>query len=133
MIFLLLGHKRNKNIRIVSPQTYGSDTWGNCYHQEDLRKERKNWYFTDWHSGGEYYDDTFVKTKCPVLLETTDPDEILRFIDDTFRNKKLQNDTELTELLRKALNDIETIYKDWLEIERWTIGIVERRNQHDEK
>ena len=133
MIFLLLGYKKIKNIRIVSPETYGSGTWGCFSHQEDLRKERKNWYFTDWYSGGENGNETFTKTKCPVLLETTNPDEILRFIDDTFRNKKLQNDTELTELLRKALDDIETIYKDWIDIQRWTIGIAERRNQNDEE
>ena len=121
MTFLLVGTKKSKDLKIICPDTYGLETMGNSSHQEDLRKKGKTWYYTDWHSGGEHLDDTYFETKCPVLLETTDPDEIIRYIDKHYRNNKVQNDTNLTKMLQKALDEIEQIYKDWIEWERWVL------------
>ena len=131
MTFLLVGTKKSKNLEVISPDTYGIETFGNGYHQEDLKKIGKTWYYTEWSNGGEHLDDTYFETKCPVLLETTDPDEIIRYIDKNYRNNKVSKDTNLINMLRKALDDIEKIYKDWIDWERWVLiqkGKIDGKN-----
>lgn len=118
MRFLLTGNK--KHLSVLSPDTYGVETWGSS-SQDSLKKMRKNWYFTNWTSGGIWGKDTYTKAKCPVLLETKDPDKIILYIHKHFRDKTKMNDKKLTEMLESVLNDIEAIYQDWLSLERWCL------------
>jgi hypothetical protein len=121
MTFLLVGTKKSKDLEIISPDTYGIPTFGDGYHQEDLKKKGKTWYYTEWNNGGEYLDDTYFEVKCPVLLETTDPDQIIAYIDKNFRQKRVHNDTNLTAMFKKALDEIEKIQHDWVEWNRWVL------------
>ena len=122
MTYLLVGYKNKPDyLRVYSPETYGSATWGNGWSQDSLEKKRKNWYFTSWTNGGEHEDDTYDEVKAHVLVETTDPDEILRWLDAAYRNKNVTDDIRLKEIMKNILGQIEEIFKDWLDIERWML------------
>ena len=124
MTFLITGsvretikHKRNY-LCIYCPEIYGADSWG-MNAQEDLVKARKNWYFTYWRGGGEYCEDYYEKNKAKVLLETTNADEVIRWVDKKLRDRV--SGEVLTEILQSVLNDLENIFHKWLAVERWVL------------
>ena len=77
MTFLLVSYKGS--FQLLSPSTYGLDTWGSN-HQIYLEKKFKYWYLCTWIYGGDYNDDYYDEVKLNVVLETFNVDELLRFI-----------------------------------------------------
>ena len=109
-----LVYKEGKNGKFIGCSNYPSCN----YVQKEPKKEL---VFTSWTNGGEHEDDTYDEVKAHVLVETTDPDEILRWLDAAYRNKNVTDDIRLKEIMKNILGQIEEIFKDWLDIERWML------------
>lgn len=77
---LLLVKKGKKQYELLSPETYGMSTWGSGSYQTGLKKKQKFWYIESWSYGGEWLDDELDETKLNVVKETSDIDEIIRYL-----------------------------------------------------
>ena len=85
---LLLVKYSKYDYYLLSPDTYGMESWG-TNSQTSLEKKRKYWYICDWRAGNSFVDDHESKFKINVVLETTDIDEILKYL--TEHNSKCHN------------------------------------------
>lgn len=99
MTFLLI--KYNKKLDVVSPETYGMDTWGSWSHQESIEKKKKYWYTRYWSPGGEWLEDTVVERKLNVVVETTDIQDILRYVYEKYDEQI----PIIIEQIREIVND----------------------------
>lgn len=90
----LLEKVGKKHFNLYSPSVYGMSTWGTDY-QDSLEKSRKNWYFVHWVAGNEWVDDSTIKTKLNVVLETTDITKVIAYVSKC-------NDEELSHILQQA-------------------------------
>lgn len=104
MTLLLIKCSKN-NYEILSPSTYGMKTWGHRT-QDSLIKKRKYWYIESWQAGQDYCDDQVEYIKLNVVLETTDIDEIMRYV----YNHEISCG-------RKLIKDYQEIIKDWISFE----------------
>lgn len=75
----LLCKKSRNEVYVLSPNTYGMDTWGSS-EQDSLEKKRKYWYICSWWAGNDWYDDGKEEYKLNVLLETQSPSELLKLV-----------------------------------------------------
>ena len=108
MLFLII--KTGDNLEVVSPETYGMDTWG-MSTQEAIEKRKDGWYSTYWSDGGQWLEDINEEDKLDVVLETENFEEVLKyFIKDSSKN------------YRKAIASVKEIINDYLDYEDWFIG-----------
>lgn len=77
-MFILAKSKENKFV-VYCPSIYGSKTWGSNHH-DSIVKKRKKWYFEDWIAGNQYIDGALMFSKINVVLETSDINEILKYV-----------------------------------------------------
>ena len=106
MIFLLI-KKSSSNYRLLSPDTYGIDSWG-THNQLSIKKKTKHWYSQEWIAGSIYGFDRSIEIKLKVVVESKDILDIMRYL----KNKKV---SEL--LIDKVLEDYKNImltYYEWL-------------------
>lgn len=108
-MILLLIKKSQTNYSLLSPDTYGMETWG-TNSQETLEKKYKHWYTSLWVGGYHSSDDYLEEHKLSVVLETTDISEIVVYL---FKHKA------------KCLNDILDSYKkivdDYISFMKWMV------------
>lgn len=111
----LLLNKHFKDYTLLCPGIYGYQTWGTS-SQDDLIKKRKNWYITNWTTGSDVYDidDTYSEEKLNIVLETTDMDEVIRYLE----SKKVSK-----ECINKILDEYSKIVEDFVEVEKWILQI----------
>ena len=95
MIWLLI--KKANGYDIESPDTYGMSTWG-TNSQDSIEKKTKNWYYHSWSSGGRYYDDEVSEEKINVVLETTDFEEVVKYL--------VKKKVNIKPLLKKAKEEM---------------------------
>ena len=76
---LLLVKNGKNQYELLSPETYGMSTWGSN-HQVSLTKKTKFWYIQSWTAGNCWVDDVTYETKLNVVKETSDMDEIFRYL-----------------------------------------------------
>ena len=101
MVFLII--KKDDNLEVVSPETYGMDTWGGST-QQGIEKRPDGWYSTYWSDGGQWLDDINEEDKLDVVLETKNFDAVLEyFIKNNSKN------------YRKAIASIKEIINDYLD------------------
>lgn len=104
MILLVVKHENGK-IEILSPESYGMETWG-MSAQEGIDKEDDGcWYITYWSDGGQWLEDTYEEFKLNVLLETTDVSEVLTFILNQ-ENLTVEKMKELIEQIKEIFDDV---------------------------
>jgi hypothetical protein len=106
----LLIENENKTFTLLSPETYGMDSWGSSSQESINKKEDDKWYFHYWSDGGQWLDDTNEEFDAKVVLETTDIDEILRYVSKN-------NESELEHVLQ----DAKIIYNDYIDFTLWYI------------
>lgn len=94
MRYLLVKEKGKRIYNLYCPDTFGAESWGASSFQTGLRKKRKSWYIETWYYGGEWSEDEITETKLNVVKETSDLDDIIRY------------------LVNHNLKEIEHIYKD---------------------
>lgn len=81
MILLLIEcFEKDRTMALVSPETYGLETWGMSQQKGIGKKNNGKWYFEWWSSGNEWIEDTNEKFEINVLLETRDIDEVLSYV-----------------------------------------------------
>lgn len=78
---------------------------GGSTTQNSLIKKRKSWYIDYWSAGNEWIEDEKYQYKLNVVLETSDLDEIIRYV--AKYNKK-----EIEHLLK----DARVIYNEYLDL-----------------
>ena len=117
MRYLLVKEKGKKQYSLYCPETYGSDTWGSSSFQTSIVKKRKSWYVECWLSGNEVVDDEEWQSKLNVVLETSDLDEIIRYVTQ-------HNEKEIEYLLKCARE----IYNEYLDFSEW---MCERNNKEE--
>ena len=109
MTFLVVriptGKKNEKRYEILSPSTYGMETWGDFHCQKSLEKSRKNWYIKTWYSGGDYYDDETYKVKLRVVFETSDSKELEKYIFSLKDNIEPEGVIDLLTQVKTIVND----------------------------
>lgn len=76
---LLLVKNGKNQYELLSPKTYGMSTWGSS-HQVSLIKKTKFWYIYSWTAGNYWIDDDIYETKLNVVKETSNIDEIIRYL-----------------------------------------------------
>lgn len=78
---LLLVRNLKDNYTLLSPDTYGMETWGSS-SQTSLEKKRKYWYICSWSAGNDFdfVDEYISKSKINVVFETTDIDEVINYL-----------------------------------------------------
>ena len=109
MILLLIKNSKT-NYSLLSPDTYGMETWG-TNSQDSLEKKRKYWYTSHWVAGNQWEDDYTEEYKVNnVVLETTDINKIVVYL---FAHKS------------KCINDILDSYKeivdDYISFTKWIV------------
>lgn len=109
---LLLVRNSKSSYTLLSPNTYGVDTWG-MNSQRDLIKKRKNWYTTFWCGGNDFVDDYLEKDKINVVLETSNIGEVVKYLHEHKKDKCIEN----------ILNEFLEITKDYVAIEKWILGV----------
>lgn len=105
---LLLVKKGKNQYDLVSPETFGMETWGSSSYQVGLKKKRKFWYIEFWSYGGEYLDDELDETKLNVVKETSDIDEIIRYLNE-------HNIKEIQHIYEEA----KKIFNEHIEFMKW--------------
>ena len=110
MKFLLI-KKPNNKFELLSPQTYGCETWGGNT-QEELCKKGKHWYATYWSAGNQWIDDINYSTKLNVVLETSNIDDVIKMVEQN-------NKSELNHILQDSFK----IFQDYLQIVQGVLGI----------
>ena len=108
MKYLLVKEKSKKQYSLYCPDTYGSHSWGST-SQTSIVKKRKSWYIESWIAGNDWIDDEKYEIKLNVVLETSDFDDIIRYV---FQ----RNEKEIEHLL----NDARKIYNEYLDFTEWT-------------
>ena len=112
----LLVKEKNKKYSLYCPETYGSHSWGSDF-QTFIIKKRKFWYIDTWMAGNEWVEDEKWQTKLNVVLETSDLDEIIRYVTQ-------HNEKEIDYLLKEARE----IYNEYLGFNEW---IYEKNNKEE--
>jgi len=107
---LLLVRNSKSSYSLLSPNTYGTDTWG-MSSQRSLIKKRKHWYTTCWFGGNDYIDDYYSEDRINVVLETKDIDEVLKYL----QNKKAK-------CIFTILDEYVEIINDYIVIEKYMLG-----------
>ena len=98
MVFLVV--KYGERLEVVSPETYGMDTWGGS-HQEGIEFKKDGWYSTWWSAGNEWIEDTNEEDKLDVVLETENFEEVLKyFIEHSPKEYRKANAT-----IKEIIND----------------------------
>ena len=105
MKFLLVRNK--KQYSLYCPDTYGSHSWGST-SQTSIVKKKKFWYVENWTAGNEWVEDEKWEYKLNVVLETSDFDEIIRYV-------LKYNEKEIEHLIK----DAEEIYNDYFSFIKW--------------
>ena len=108
MILLLVKNSKTK-YSLLSPSTYGMETWG-TNSQDSLEKKDNHWYTSHWIAGNQWEDDSLTEHELNVVLETTNIDKIVKYL---FQRKS------------KCLNDILDTYKqivdDYISFTKWMV------------
>ena len=112
MKYLLVKEKGN-TFKLYSPETYGMDSWGDMFHQTSLKKKKKHWYIESWSAGNEWIEDDISTFKLNVVLETSDLDEILRYV----INATNYNQASIEAILVEA----QEIYNDYIDFTAWCL------------
>lgn len=107
MRYLLVKEKGN-NFKLYSPDTYGMETWGGL-SQSSIVKKKKHWYINHWTAGNDWIDEINDSYKLNVILETSDLDEIIRYVVAN------NNDRELIEYI---LVEAQNIYNEYITFSR---------------
>lgn len=116
MRYLLAKEKGKKQYSLYCPDTYGSHSWGSTT-QNSLIKKRKSWYINYWSAGNEWIEDEEYQYKLNIVLETSDLDEIIRYVAQ-------HNEKEIEHLLK----DARVIYNEYLDFSEW---VCERYNKEE--
>ena len=104
----LLVKEKNNNFKLYSPDTYGMDSWGDT-SQDSLVKKKKHWYIQHWSAGNDWIEDTTEEYKLNVILETSDLDEIIRYVITHNNDRKL---------IEYILVEAQNIYTDYINFSR---------------
>ena len=104
----LLVKERGNDFKLYSPDTYGMETWGGL-SQSSIIKKKKHWYVNHWTAGNDWIEDTNEDYKLNVILETSDLDEIIRYV-IAHNNKR--------ELIEYILVEAQDIYNKYLTFSR---------------
>lgn len=94
MIFLVVKNE-DDSIEVISPETYGMDTWGQSSQTSLKQRNDGTWYIHYWSDGGQWLPDVNEDIELEVLLQTVDVDEVLTYV---IRNKEEQ----LTECFKQV-------------------------------
>ena len=105
---LLLIKNSKTNYSLLSPDTYGMDTWG-MDAQRTLEKKYKHWYTHYWRAGDEWVDDYEEEHRLNVVLETTNITEIIHYLYD-HKAKCFLND---------ILDTFKEIVDDYIDFAKW--------------
>ena len=103
----LLVKEKGKKYSLYCPEIYGWHSWGSNA-QTSIIKKRKSWYINTWIAGNEWVKDEEWQSKLNVVLETSDLDEIIRYV-------TLHNEKEIEYLLKCARE----IYNEYLDFKEW--------------
>ena len=101
MVFLII--KKDNNLEVVSPETYGINTWG-MSTQESIEKRKDGWYSTYWSDGGQWLDDINEEYKLDVVLETRSWEEVIEYL--------IENNSKID---RKTVASMNKIIDDYLD------------------
>lgn len=105
----LLVKEKGKKFSLYCPESYGLPSWGSSSFQTSIIKKRKFWYINTWIAGNEWVDDEEIESKLNVVLETSDLDEIVRYV--------MQHNEKEIEYLLKEAREIYNEYLDVMELE----------------
>ena len=115
---LLLVKDSKIDYSLLSPETYGMDTWG-MNSQRSLEKKYKHWYTHYWKAGNEWINDYEEEHKLNVVVETTDITEIMRYI---FEHK-------LMNIKNKILDNFKEIVDDYISFMKWVSKEEKDKNE----
>lgn len=106
MILLLIEcFEKDRTMALVSPETYGLETWGMSQQKGIRQDDDGKWYFEWWSSGNEWIEDTNEELEINVLLETIDLDEVVSYV-------ITNSPSEVQEILSEA----KKIYNEYIDL-----------------
>lgn len=108
MIFLVVKNE-DDSIEVMSPDTYGMDTWGNSSQTSLEQRNDGTWYIHYWSDGGQWLDDIREEDKLNVIFESENTDDIYKFVKEYYPN-------QLEEIDQQIKEDLETFesLREWL-------------------
>lgn len=90
-----------KQFNIYIPEMYGSETWGDGYHQESMVFEKGTWKVCDWRYGGEWEDDSYEEYELDVIFETDSVRRTKSFLINNNHKEKIKDLEILLDMYKK--------------------------------
>lgn len=108
LLLLIETYEKDRTMKLVSPNTYGMKTWGDCSSQRGIDNKNGKWYFEFWESGNECIEDYKEEVEINVFLQTTNLDDVLAYV-------LKHNPKELQDILLEA----KKIFNDYIDFQSW--------------